>query len=142
VSVANDGSNMRTSGSHVTLFLAASDPTVLAHEMAHHAFGLLDEYDEQDRHIGPCIEDATLSEQSHCLMQQSNGVTNTEFCAPTNHDPNQGEGKPCTPGAAPSAGDCQFYEPFTWLFLAAVPLGAGLRAARRRGRRIAVAPSR
>ncbi len=113
VSAWNDGSNMRRAGYHVGLFLPSSDTITLAHEMAHHAFGLLDEYDEQPRHIGPCIEAANLTEQSHCLMQQAGGVTNTEFCVPTNHDPNQGEGMPCTPNAAPTASDCQFYDPMT-----------------------------
>lgn len=46
-------------------------------------------------------------------MQQAGGVTNTEFCVPMNHDPNQGEGMPCTPNAAPTASDCQFYDPMT-----------------------------
>jgi uncharacterized protein YegL len=113
LTIYNDGSNMRRAGYHVTLFLPSSDSIVMAHEMSHQAFGLLDEYDEQPRDIGPCIEAANLTEQSHCLMQQSGGVSNTEFCVPMNHDPNQGEGLPCTPGAAPNAGDCQFYDPMT-----------------------------
>ncbi|MEZ4315600.1 MAG: hypothetical protein R3F14_46895 [Polyangiaceae bacterium] len=113
-STAIDGSNMRTPGSHVGQFLPSSDDFVVAHEMAHHAFGLLDEYDEQPRHIGRCIELANITEQNHCLMQADGaGISQTEFCTPGNHDPNQGEGMPCTPGAAPTASDCQWYDPAT-----------------------------
>lgn len=64
MSAWNDGSNMRRAGYHVGLFLPSSDTITLAHEMAHHAFGLLDEYDEQPRQIGPCIEAANLTERA------------------------------------------------------------------------------
>jgi hypothetical protein len=113
VSSWNDGSNMRRRGVHVTQFLPDSTAFVVAHEMSHHAFGLMDEYDEQPRHIGRCIEPANITEQSHCLMQGEGPVSQTEFCTPGNHDPVQGEGTPCTPGAAPSTADCQFYNPTT-----------------------------
>lgn len=111
--VWTDGTGPTRRGAHVSLMLAASRPFVVAHEMSHYAFGLSDEYNEQSRHIGPCIEWANLTEQSHCLMQGDGYFAQTEFCTPVNHDPNQGEGHPCTPGAAPSASDCEYYDPAT-----------------------------
>ncbi|MEZ4297897.1 MAG: hypothetical protein R3B70_23275 [Polyangiaceae bacterium] len=98
-SVYNDGSTLRRTGYHVTQFLPDSDDFVVAHEMAHHAFGLLDEYDEQPRHIGRCIELANITEQNHCPHAgRRSGVSQTEFCTPASHDLLQGEGVPCTPG--------------------------------------------
>ncbi len=108
-----DGSNMRTPGAHVTQFLPASTAFVVAHEMAHQAFGLLDEYDEQPR-SGRCIEVAAITEQNHCLMHgNEGGVTQTELCTPGNHDLLRGEGLPCTPGAAPAVAGCQWWDPTT-----------------------------
>ncbi len=111
-----DGSSARVSGAHVTQFLPASNAFVVAHEMAHHMFGLLDEYDEQPRGIGPCFEAVNQSEANHCLMDSRGAVSNTEFCVASNHDPLQGEGLPCTPGAAPFASNCQWYSPATGLY--------------------------
>jgi hypothetical protein len=89
-----NGANMSTRGAHVSQFLPNSTDVIVAHEMAHHAFGVGDEYFEgPPRNIGVCIEPGNLTEQSHCLMQQAVGVSNTEFCTPTNHDPNQSVGQ-------------------------------------------------
>lgn len=71
------GANLGNLGSHVDMFsgaMTASD--VYLHEFGHHAWGLGDEYDEQNRFGGPCgigpgFEAGTIDEQNHSIMQQS-----------------------------------------------------------------------
>ncbi|MEO0812207.1 MAG: vWA domain-containing protein, partial [Myxococcota bacterium] len=75
-SIFLDGSSLRRLGSHLGLSQSAQfRADVLAHEMGHHAFGLLEQYDEQRRGgacgIGRGFEVADLDERNHTLMQQS-----------------------------------------------------------------------
>lgn len=105
-SVYTDGSALYTSGMHINQYLPSSDGIVMAHEFGHLAFGLLDEYDEQSRvgacwGIGPCIETGDLTESNQCLMQQSAGFTQSEFCTAGGHDTVVGDGLSCADSAVP-----------------------------------------
>ncbi len=113
-----DASNLGARGVHVSQFLPNSTGLVLAHEFGHLALGLGDEYSEQSRFgacwgFGPCIETAAITEQNQCLMQQSGGFSQSEFCTAAGHDLVVGEGMPCTAGAAPCTTNCQFFNPTT-----------------------------
>lgn len=72
-----NGANLGSLGSHVDMFSGAIFvPDVYLHEFGHHAWGLGDEYDEQNRFGGPCgigpsIAGAAVDEQNNTIMQQS-----------------------------------------------------------------------
>jgi hypothetical protein len=114
-----DGSGLGRSGIHVSQFLPSSTGIVLAHEFGHLALGRGDEYSEQSRFgacwgYGPCIENANLSEQNQCLMQQSAGFTQTEFCTAGAHDTLVGNNVMClvnppSVNGAPCLTNCQFW---------------------------------
>ncbi|MFZ5617333.1 MAG: vWA domain-containing protein, partial [Pseudomonadota bacterium] len=71
------GANLGNLGSHVDMFSGAMTVSdVYLHEWGHHAWGLGDEYDEQNRWGGPCgigpgFDAGTVDEQNHSIMQQS-----------------------------------------------------------------------
>jgi len=71
------GANLGNLGSHVDMFSGAMlAPDVYLHEFGHHAWGLGDEYDEQNRWGGPCgigpgFDAGAVDEQNHSIMQQS-----------------------------------------------------------------------
>lgn len=74
-----DGSGLRRSGAHVTLFQSGVGADVIAHEMGHLGFGLGDEYDEQSRWGGPCgigpsFDAGSFDERNHSIMQQIGGM--------------------------------------------------------------------
>lgn len=106
-----NGANLGLLGRHVDMFAGAIfAPDVYLHEFGHHAWGLGDEYDEQNRWGGPCgigpgFDAGTIDEQNHSIMQQSGtsqcvgGANNGNFCL-RNTD------CPAAPGG--SAGTCQF----------------------------------
>ena len=76
VSFFGDGSGLGNLGTHVTMLSGALFvPDVYLHEFGHLAFGLGDEYDEQNRWGGPCgigpSFDTGINEQNHTIMQQS-----------------------------------------------------------------------
>jgi hypothetical protein len=77
VSFFFNGANLGTLGSHVDMFSGAMlVPDIYLHEFGHHAWGLGDEYDEQNRWGGPCgigpgFDPGTIDEQNHSIMQQS-----------------------------------------------------------------------
>jgi hypothetical protein len=72
-----NGGNLGGLGRHVDMFSGAIFvPDVYLHEFGHHAFGLGDEYDEQNRWGGPCgigpgFDAGTINEQNNSIMQQS-----------------------------------------------------------------------
>lgn len=111
-----DGSGLSRNGYHIQQFLPNSTGPVVAHEFGHLALGLGDEYSEQNRFgacwgIGPCIEAPT--EQNQCLMQQSAGLSWTEFCTTAQHDLVRGQGSPCGTVPAGCADNCHLYNPTT-----------------------------
>jgi len=105
------GQSTGTLGAHTT---QAYDRVggVFGHEFGHLAFGLRDEYPENQTAcggMGPCID--TPDEQNQCLMQQSSGLSWSEFCVSANHDPKRGNNPAChvTPvnaDGAPCAANC------------------------------------
>jgi Mg-chelatase subunit ChlD len=93
VGIWGDGSGFGRLGAHINLFRNDIDGGILAHELAHLAFGMFDEYDEQRRWggrcgIGQCIDPGNIRENNNCLMQT--GIFQTEFCTNANHDVLQG----------------------------------------------------
>lgn len=79
VSFWGDGSGLRRSGAHITLFQSGVGADVIAHEMGHLGFGLGDEYDEQSRWGGPCgigpsFDAGSWNERNHTIMQQIGGM--------------------------------------------------------------------
>jgi hypothetical protein len=118
VSFSSDGSGLGRRGTHINQFLSAGG-AVVAHEYGHLALGLGDEYSEQNRFgncwgVGQCIENANLTEQNQCLMQQAGGFSWTELCTPGAHDLVQGNNAAClvnppSAGGAPCAVNCQFW---------------------------------
>lgn len=111
-----DGSGLGRAGVHVSQFLPSSTGVVIAHEFGHLALGLGDEYSEQNRFgacwgYGQCIEAAAITNTNGCLMQQSGGASETEFCTNAGHDLVQGNNAACLvnpPNAngAPCATNC------------------------------------
>lgn len=106
-----EGTALGVAGKHITQFDDSRGGIVIAHELGHLALGLLDEYAEGT--FGNCMESS--DGQNQCLMQ-GNGAW-SELCVPSNHDQLQGEGSPCTPGAA-TEGDqvedgCERFNPDT-----------------------------
>lgn len=100
VSFWSDGSSLGELGAHVDLYRNNVTGDVIAHELGHLAFGMGDEYDEQRRWggrcgIGHCIDDANMTAQNNCLMQQ--GMFMTELCTNANHDVLQGNINCTTP---------------------------------------------
>ena len=106
-----DGSNLGRLGSHVDMFSGAIlVPDVYLHEFGHHAWGLGDEYDEQNRFGGPCgigpgFDAGTIDEQNHSIMQQSGSAQCVGGATPgigclRNAD--------CPAAAGGVAGTCQF----------------------------------
>lgn len=79
-----DASGLGRLGSHMDVYpSAALDPAALAHLVAHHAFGLGDQYDEQRRRggscgIGPGFDADRLDERNHSLMQAAGGLRCSE----------------------------------------------------------------
>ena len=77
VSFYTDGSGLGRLGTHVDMLSGATlVPDVYLHEFGHLAFGLGDEYDEQNRWGGPCgigpgFDAGTVDEQNHSIMQQA-----------------------------------------------------------------------
>lgn len=75
-----DGGDLRRLGAHMDVFASARlRPDRLAHLIAHHAFGLGDQYDDQRRRggacgIGPGFETSLLDEGNHSLMQAAGGM--------------------------------------------------------------------
>jgi hypothetical protein len=75
-----DGGSLRCLGAHMDVFASARlRPDRLAHLLAHHAFGLGDQYDDQ-RHrgegcgFGPGFEPSRLDESNHSIMQGAGGM--------------------------------------------------------------------
>lgn len=132
VSFFLNGSSLGTLGMHVDMDSGATlRPDVFLHEFGHHAFGLGDEYDEQNRGngcgIGPGFDAGTIDEQNNSIMQQSGSaqcvggarnafsclrntdcpggacqfVLMSEMSVATNNDPLQGNGMNCPAVPAP-----------------------------------------
>jgi Mg-chelatase subunit ChlD len=102
VGVWSDGSGFGRLGAHIALFRNQVDGGILAHELAHLAFGMYDEYDEQRRWggrcgIGRCIDVAALTVRNNCLMQQE--TFQTELCTNASHDLLRGNTACTTPTA-------------------------------------------
>lgn len=101
-----NGSNLGTAGRHVDMFSGAMfAPDVYLHEFGHHAWGLGDEYDEQNRWGGPCgigpgFDAGTTDEQNHSIMQQSG---NSQCVGGTNSTNSCFRNADC-----PGGGTCQF----------------------------------
>jgi len=87
VSYFANGKNLGTRGRAIALFADGVRGDVIAHELAHHAFGLGDEYDEQRRWGGPCGIgpgfDSFYDERNHSIMQQ----IGTQMCVGPNYPP-------------------------------------------------------
>lgn len=103
VSFSSDGSSLGTLGSHIDLFQGGVFGNVIAHELGHHAFGLGDEYDEQQRFsindscgIGGCF--GGPMDARNATMMQDDGQT--EFCVAANHDTARGNNVACPPAVA------------------------------------------
>lgn len=84
-------------GLHTTLYYPSLSASTFAHEFAHLALTLGDEYRENRRFgqcwgQGECIAGSDITPESQCMMQDSN---HTEFCTHANHDPIRGDGEPC-----------------------------------------------
>ena len=100
------GQSNGTLGSHTKQFYDETGG-VFAHEFGHNGFGLRDEYAENQTICGGqglCID--TPTEQNQCLMQQSSGLTWSEFCVrritmepreqpPLHVKPAYADGAPC-----------------------------------------------
>jgi len=109
------GQSNGTLGAHTT---QAYDRVggVFAHEFGHLGLGLRDEYPENQTicgGMGPCMD--APDEQNQCLMQQSAGLTWSEFCVSSNHDPKRGNNPAChvnPPNAdgAPCAAKCDEWD--------------------------------
>jgi len=89
-----DGSGFGRNGAHINLFKDAINGEVIAHELAHLAFGTADEYSEQCRWGGPCgigscFDSGNVDAVNNCLLQQTFPDI-TELCTPNNHDLTQG----------------------------------------------------
>ena len=103
VSFWSDGSALTRAGAHINLFRGGVAGSVIAHELAHHAFGLGDEYDEQQRFwlgdscgIGPSF-DGAMDGRNATLMQDDQ---TTEFTVAANHDARRGDNAACPPAVA------------------------------------------
>ena len=76
----SDGSGLVRLGSHLDVFgVSQVTPDHLAHLLAHHVFGLGDQYAAADRDdqacgVGSGFEAGTLDERSHSLMQAAGGM--------------------------------------------------------------------
>jgi hypothetical protein len=123
VSYSFDGSGLGSRGAHVSQFLPSSTGIVLAHEFGHLALGCGDEYSEQRRFgacwgFGQCIENAALSEQNQCLMQQPGGFTQTEFCTTGRHDLLMGDNLSCGVQPVPHGCgvNCEFFNHTTGFY--------------------------
>lgn len=109
------GTNLGTLGAHTK---QAYDRVggVFAHEFGHMALALRDEYAENQTACGgqgPCMD--APDEQNQCLMQQSSGLTWSEFCVSSNHDPKRGNNpachvKPPDADGAPCADKCEEWD--------------------------------
>ena len=104
-----DGSGLGQRGRHISYYLASGTGAGLAHQFAHLALGLGDEYRRAGAvgacwGFGPCMETGALSEQNQCLMQQPEGFTQSEFCTEARHDLVRGDYLNCATRATP--GDC------------------------------------
>lgn len=93
VSFFLNGSSFGTLGHHITLFQGGITGGTIAHELAHLAFGLGDEYNEQCRWGGPCGIGPCFDAAGDNLMMQSGGQS--EFCVAGNHDPLRGDNTGC-----------------------------------------------
>lgn len=93
VSFFTDGSSFGTLGDHITLFQGGITGGTIAHELAHLAFGLGDEYSEQCRWGGPCGIGPCFDAAGPNLMMQSGDQS--ELCVAANHDPLQGNNDGC-----------------------------------------------
>lgn len=76
VSYERDGSGLGTLGNHINWYSDDIWGDIIAHELAHHAFGIGDQYRENRRWGGGCgngpgFETGTVDEQNHTIMQQS-----------------------------------------------------------------------
>ncbi|HEX6185504.1 MAG TPA: VWA domain-containing protein [Pyrinomonadaceae bacterium] len=103
VSFSTDGSSLGRPGSHINLFQGGVIGRVIAHELGHHAFGLGDQYDEQQRFslgdpcgIGPSF-DGPMDGRNATMMQDDN---TTEFTVAANHDLLRGDNAVCPPAVA------------------------------------------
>ena len=74
------GADLRRLGAHMDVFASARlRPDRLAHLLAHHAFGLGDQYDDQRRRgaacgVGPGFEPGQMDERNHSIMQLAGGM--------------------------------------------------------------------
>jgi von Willebrand factor type A domain len=99
VSMWTNGSGLGRLGDHIGLFSNDVDGAVIAHELAHHAFGIADEYGEM---FGTCGQGPGFDPgtgdllQNNSLMQDH--TTSTEFTVSTNHDPLRGTNTTCPAG--------------------------------------------
>lgn len=112
-------------GAHINQFFGDIGG-VFAHEFGHLGFGLGDEYTESQTNcggVGWCIEETppAFTERNQCLMQQSPGVSWSEFCMATNHDLVRGNNATCRvnppdPDGAPCAAACERWNTTTHLY--------------------------
>ncbi|HEY2775862.1 MAG TPA: vWA domain-containing protein [Candidatus Binatia bacterium] len=78
------GNDLHRLGAHMDVFSSARlRPDRLAHLLAHHMFGLGDQYDDQRRRggacgIGPGFEKGQLDEKNHSIMQGAGGMRCSE----------------------------------------------------------------
>lgn len=96
VSFFGDGSGFGRLGFHIVLFQGGITGGTIAHEIAHLAGGLGDEYDEQCRFGGPCGIGPCFDAGGANLMMQSGDQS--EFCTAANHDPLRGNNTGCPAG--------------------------------------------
>ena len=115
----NDGSGLSRPGVHVSQSMCSGGAT-LAHEFAHLALGLGDEYSEQRRFgacwgYGPCLDAGADTPQNQCIMQNENW---TEFCTAGMHDLLIGDGQTCAMNPVPHgcADNCEFFSDVTGLY--------------------------
>lgn len=126
-STATNGSSLSNTGQHIDLYQNAITGEVLAHELGHMAFGILDEYAECDRKIGIGF-DGTTDARNNSLMQMVDLASRflpdfSEFTVPSNHDRNRGAGGVCPTQGNPNCSDrtgvsdnlpfCQSWSPIT-----------------------------
>lgn len=96
VSLYLDGSNLGRDGRHINLFSNAISGGVIAHEMIHHAFGILDEYPEEARCIGKNFKTSEDALDTSFLKDEAGNSSNlqatnwTELSIDANHDLNIG----------------------------------------------------
>lgn len=80
----SDGGSLHRLGAHMDVLSSARlRPDRLAHLLAHHAFGLGDQYDDQRRRgeacgFGPGFEPSRLDENNHSIMQGAGGMRCTD----------------------------------------------------------------